>query len=336
LKVEQRDIPSGVFDRNDHMDETIFRVLKGHGTPEEEAEVRRWSESSPANRRHYEEVSSLLRVTRPAERTVSAPPDPRTLVALSRRPVGVRRFTSFLRGRRGVAAAAAMVLFAGGYAVFGGVGTSKEAVSYPVDFVTAAGESATVHTKDGSIIHLAPGSQLHFPQGFEAREVELDGRAYFSIAKRDGDPFLVHVGGGEVKVLGTRFDLAARGADVRLIVVEGLVALAASGQEVEVGAGEMTEVVDGSRSAVTHVADPREVLDWERGFIAFRDTPLDEVAHELELRYGNPVTVGSERLSNETITAWFSDRSLEDVIGVICQVLDDPRCLVTDDTTRVP
>jgi ferric-dicitrate binding protein FerR (iron transport regulator) len=313
------------------MDEIIFRVLKGQATSEEEVRVRQWVEASLENRRQYQEIERVLRLTVPRLRTFSLPPDPRTLVALSRRPVGVRRFTSFLKGRRGIAAAIATMALAG-YSGLRWWESTGSGPAYPVDFVTAAGESATVHTQDGSIIHLAPEAQLHFPKGLDAREVTLDGRAYFSISKRNGEPFLVHVGGAEVKVLGTRFDLAARGTDVRLIVVEGRVALTASGEEVEVRGGEMSEVVDGSLPAVMRVTDPREVLDWERGFIAFRDTPLTEVAHELELRYGTGVRVGSASLSDQTITAWFADRSLGDVVDVICQVLDDQRCLVREDT----
>jgi ferric-dicitrate binding protein FerR (iron transport regulator) len=62
---------------------------------------------------------------------------------------------------------------------------------------------------DGSQVWLNSGSRLHYKNDFNTRlrEVELDGEAFFEVAKNADHPFIVHTSAINVKVLGTAFNV---------------------------------------------------------------------------------------------------------------------------------
>src|SRR5438105_3880342 len=88
----------------------------------------------------------------------------------------------------------------------------------------------------------------------ELREVALEGRGFFAIA-HDGTPFVIRTDAGNVTVLGTRLDLEARGRGLRVVVVEGRVALSTPRARTQLSAGEMARVLNGEPTPVVKVPD---------------------------------------------------------------------------------
>ncbi|MCR6722259.1 MAG: FecR domain-containing protein [Chitinophagaceae bacterium] len=82
-------------------------------------------------------------------------------------------------------------------------GASKEAL------VAQKGSRTRSMLPDGTTVWLNAGSKLHFLTDFNgaSREVQLDGEAYFDVAKKEGKPFIVHTGEIKIKVLGTAFNV---------------------------------------------------------------------------------------------------------------------------------
>src|SRR5437870_3238042 len=115
----------------------------------------------------------------------------------------------------------------------------------------------------------------------QRREAWLEGRAYFAVAKIEGQPFEVRTRTGTAQVLGTRFDLSVDDNGLRLMVAEGRVALSADGKRVDVKAGEVSQVIAGSSFSVTRVPDVLSLMDWKGSFLAFQSTPLKDVAREI-------------------------------------------------------
>src|SRR5262249_8427857 len=113
------------------------------------------------------------------------------------------------------------------------------------DVVTGANELATVELRDGSVVRLAPSSRLRLSS---TRGVELSGRAFFAVARMPGRPFIVRTRFGAAQALSTRFEVATRTDDVKLLVVEGRVALSGPSTRVEVAAGETSAVGHGAPS----------------------------------------------------------------------------------------
>lgn len=327
---------------NRFMDYLLYRSLKGEGTAEEEAKVLEWRRFSSENEAYYRQLERLLALTADAYRepqgAVGALPSASELVRLAQgseptsRPrdpttrVRRRRLDLWLVGGLGAIAAAILLLLA----PVGLRTGSNELLSFGVDeFVTGSNDVATVQLRDGSVVHLAPRSRLRLTGPPGEREVRLDGRAYFAVAHVKDSPFTVRTAGGDAVVLGTRFEAESHGSELRLLVVEGRVALTVPGTTAELGAGEMARAVEGAVSAAVKVPDPQSFLDWTGNFLVFQRTPVERVAAEIRSHFGLPVKVVGSDLEAQTVTAWFSDAVAEDVIRVVCRVLA-ARCSIED------
>jgi ferric-dicitrate binding protein FerR (iron transport regulator) len=317
----------------------ISRSLKGRTSATEEEALRAWRRQSADNEAYYRQLTLLLEEAEAALFPGVAVPAP-PLAALTRTPSAAApsdsdRFSGRGRWRRGgviaVAAAAAMVV------LFLHVAPDSAAPGFSLqagEFVTGPTETATAVLSDGTVVRLAPGSRLRIPDGAGGREVVLDGRAYFAVTEMAGHPFRVRTAAGEALVLGTRFEVRVLNDELRLIVLEGLVALDAGGHQVEVGAGEMSVATDGSTTTPVKVEDMEPLVGWLKRFLVFQGTPLHEAARALEREYGVPVVVTDSVLAQETVTGWYADRAFDEVLSIVCGVMQ-ARCSMEDGTAVI-
>ena len=74
--------------------------------------------------------------------------------------------------------------------------------------------------------------------------------------------------------------------------------------------------------------------DWLDDFLIFQDTPLALAMQEVERRYGTQVEVGDPVLLDRTLTMWFTSRSLEEVMTVVCSVID-AQCSIEDGRVHI-
>ncbi len=316
-------------------DSLLYRALSGQATEAECRTVEVWRRSSLGHEARYHELRAVLEATA-ARRPVSTtlPPVLEVLQAAAARAGAARRAAGWRRAG-GVAAAAAVLLVAGISLDRMGLLGARRDFGFE-EMVTGENQTVTVALRDGSVMRLASRSQARIRVRDGVREVHLAGRAFFSVAKRNGQPFIVKAQGGDVTVLGTQFDVDARNSDVRLTVVEGKVALAgARGGEARVERGQQARVVEG-RLVPTVVSVPaaRDSARWVGRFLAFQGASLQEVGRELEQAYGVRVTIADPALPSQSVTAWFSDRPLEEVVRVVCSLVA-AECAVAGDGVTI-
>jgi len=221
------------------------------------------------------------------------------------------------------AALVAGLLLTGGWLLGrGSVPAAEPLQSGFAELATGSGDLATARLSDGTLVRVAPGSLVRFGETTRSRDVWLEGQAFFAVAPDKDRPFRVRSSAGEAEALGTRFEVRALDNEVRLIVVDGRVALSSGGTRVEVGPGEMRGVRDGTLSAPSPVPDLYGALGWMGQALIFQNTGLDAVARELEGRYGIPVQLADPGMEERTVTAWFTDQDFEHVFTVICRAVD--------------
>ena len=169
----------------------------------------------------------------------------------------------------------------------------------PVKMVAPLGETAMVYLEDGSTVQLNSGSSLQYPRFWgDAREVTLDGEAYFDIAK-EARPFTVATFNAEVRVLGTRFNVRAWQKDVAskttIALASGRVALAglhSNNNPVMLVPGQTGQVV--AETLEVSEADTVRVeraLAWRSGDFFFSDEWLGSILDDVERRFNTQVTV---------------------------------------------
>ena len=318
------------------MDELIDRARRGEATDDELARLDAWRRATAANERHYRETVRLLDAGRSlvhGERYDTSRPTAAQVIvrAESRTPRldggrHVRRWAPWA-----IAAAAAVVAVVSIRSRSSDPGDSTPGWA-ATEVVTGATELATVQLGEGSVVRLAPSSRLRVLSGRE-RAVSLEGRAFFAVQRMPNHPMRVHTAAGDARVLGTRFELVTNPEGLELRVIEGRVALSTDRDRIEVGAGEESGVRNGAVSRPTRVR-PTRVATWVGTFLAFQATPLREVAREIERVYRTPVTIADSVLGAETITATFTDRPVEEVVNVVCSVLN-AKCNVQSGRVRI-
>jgi len=324
------------------MEELLIRSLRGDASEFERQQVLAWRRASLENEKRFREMSrlwALAAIDEPAD----YPPKPSADELLERaRSRGVirhvirHRAAALLKTWPGRAVAAAILLAAGFGAADLLFSRSKERPFGAEEFVTGPSQTVTVSLRDGSVVRLGPQSRLRLAGESSDREVSLEGRAYFAVVKDPDHPFRVRTRAGEARVLGTQFDLSTSEGGLRLVVVEGRVRLTATGKGggVEVRAGQVSRVIDGAKPTVVSVREPMAELGWVADLLVFQATPLDQAVRELEKRYGVHITPVDSVLAKRTVSAWFSGRSLEEVLAVVCRVVE-ATCSIDADTVTI-
>jgi ferric-dicitrate binding protein FerR (iron transport regulator) len=320
------------------VDEVILRSRAGRTSAVEESRLLSWRRASPANEAFFQDTSRLLAAAESVQGE-EVPPAP-SLEKLMGRGRSRQAKRAYGDGARWVWRSALVGITATA-AVLAAVLMGRSEASQEKDFSFGAGlfvtgpkETATLVLSDGSVVRLAPQSRLRIPGVSGSREVFLEGRAYFAVAKMEGYPFQVRTQAGEAVVLGTRFEVQTEGEDLRLVVLEGRVALGSGGKQVEVGAGEVSRISRGTTTEPVRVGDVEPLVTWLERFIVFQATPLGEVARELEDTYGVRVEVTDSALAAQTVTGWYADRTFPEVFAIVCEVLQ-AECSIRDGVARV-
>lgn len=322
-------------------DAALARFLSGECDSAEAAAIRRWIEADPERRRRVEALRAAwqeaerderewdtdalwagieARMDRPAE-----PPRPRPVAAPRVREWPLRR-----RSHWG-AIAASLLVAAGGALWLTTRDPQRAEAPVPMrEVVTRKGQRAELHLGDGTRVILGVDSRLRFPAvtGTRARDVELDGEAFFEVTHDPDHPFRVRAGGTIAEDLGTEFIVKAYPGDtaVRVVVAEGEVAVRREGapdaEAVTLVPGELASVGSAGAPVVERNIDLDMYFAWTTGRLQFRRTPLGTVIRELERWYDVEITLADSALAAIPLTGSFKDQSATDVLDAVARSLD--------------
>lgn len=298
------------------MDETIIRALKGVATDAERRGLDEWRRASADNERRYQEIAAVWRLTGgigTASRPETPPPPP-PVAAILRRAAARPSRTRVARWPLATAAAAVLAVAAWVWMAAGPAGRPSETYA-------TADAPLTVTLADGSFVRLAPASQIEFRESAAERVVRMEGGAFFAVAHDAARPFAVDVGDARTTVLGTRFAVERRADSVRVVVVDGMVALSNGKGTVRIGRGGVGVAVPGSPPSDTTVADVLSALAWPALPLLYHDTPLWQVAGEFSRHYGRAVTITDSALASRPVTARFDGEDFGDALAAICVIV---------------
>ncbi len=180
-----------------------------------------------------------------------------------------------------------------------------------------AGGNYRLTLSDGTEVWLNASSRLHFPFNFgsRAREVTVDGEAYFKVAKETDRPFIVHTRQANVQVLGTSFNVNTYtpGND-KTALVEGSVLLQArNGRQLRLEPGQQAESTGSALHAAPFDAD--EVLSWMKGIEYYHRTSVPELMEEASRFYGLPFEAASGKFSGVQVTGLMDRTRLQEFLN---------------------
>jgi transmembrane sensor len=258
-------------------------------TPREHVAFARWHDD-PTNAAAYAEAQALWHLTGPAASQVAARqgahhrPPPRT--AARRAPWLV--------------SASVCLLLLGG-----GVWLERPTLVQDAfaDIATARGEGRRLTLPDGSTVELAADNALDIAFTLTERRVRLRrGAAWFAVRHAEL-PFIVEAAGGEVRVLGTEFELDLLAEEATLTVTEGRVAVrAGTGAQALLGRGQRLRFGPRGVGAVGAVA-AEEAAAWRGGRLIFHQAKLAEVVQTLGRYRPGRIIIADRALAERRVSA---------------------------------
>jgi transmembrane sensor len=196
----------------------------------------------------------------------------------------------------------------------------------PITYLSLKSEK-TAETKtlaDGSIVTLNSFSLLEFPENFEGNErrIKLIGEAYFDITKNPEKPFIIEVNGTEVRVLGTSFNISARGHDVKVSVNSGMVEFKKSNLlKIILEKGQEAEY-ELQRDTIKYAPiTDRNVFAYKTKIFEFKDTKIQEVVNVLNKGYQTEIKLEGQNWDDYVLTTRFENENLTDALGIIAETL---------------
>ncbi|WP_096086570.1 FecR family protein [Agaribacterium haliotis] len=165
-------------------------------------------------------------------------------------------------------------------------------------YISAVGQIEEVLLADGSRLTLSTNTRVDVSYSDSKRELSLvKGEAYFDVAKDKQRPFVVNTGNGEVRAVGTAFNINRELSRTVVTITEGIVAIEKNGmQAVEVEA-DYSAVIGRGQLPLVRLADEERELAWMQQQLVYRDTPLREVLNGLNRYLHQPVKLEDSSLA---------------------------------------
>lgn len=216
----------------------------------------------------------------------------------------------------GWAAAASIALLIGWMTIF-----YVQLTDNQLTFTTGNGQRLPIDLPDGSSIQLNANSSLYYyPNQWKeqaTRKIWLEGEAFFKVQRKVEDvKFMVHAGGMEIAVLGTQFNVRARGEKAEVVLEEGKVELAIDKQKITMTPGDLVSYSTISNEINSKKVKTEEYVAWKDGITIFNDS-LKEVVKELEILYGIRFSIQNKALENRMIQLSAPTNSLEQVLETL-------------------
>ncbi len=188
---------------------------------------------------------------------------------------------------------------------------------------------------DGSVVELNVGAEASVQYSRNERLIFLHaGEVHFMVAKDNKRPFVVRAGDALVRATGTAFSVSMEDDGVEVMVTEGKVMVEASGLEnPEEAVKPMTlsrELVAGELSVIPAIAKVETLLvetvtyeeidrrlGWKSEVLDFTDTPLYEVADQLNRRNRTKINIPGSELRDLKITAKLRSDNLDGFVELL-------------------
>lgn len=196
--------------------------------------------------------------------------------------------------------------------------TMKTETIYNTVTVPRGGEYKLV-LADGTIVWLNSDSHIRYPVTFSdnTRQVELEGEAYFEVAKDVEKPFIVRMNEYNVRVTGTQFNVRNYlNESLATTLVEGGVQIERKGKVDRLRPGQQA-VLENNEIRI-RVVNVEEQVAWRHGAFGFTQCRLENIMEELARWYDVDVFYMNQQVKDYHFSAWFKrSSSINEVINIL-------------------
>ncbi len=226
-------------------------------------------------------------------------------------PVKVRRM---LPRRQWLALAASLILL---------LSVSSFMRFYTIKTFAPDGVHTSVILPDGSEVEVnaATSIEYHPYWWFLSRRVALEGEGFFKV--KEGNKFRVVSEQGSTEVLGTTFNVFARGENYQVSCHTGKVRVtsALTRESVMLSPNEKAHLDNSGGLKVSPLANQDQAPGWTKNLIMFNSAPLSLVFEEIERQYG--IVIEAPADMKQVYSGNFSlNQSVENILSLLCLPFD--------------
>ncbi|WP_177192254.1 FecR family protein [Chitinophaga arvensicola] len=257
--------------------------------------------------------------------------------------------------RKLVSLLSVLVVILGGYCIYLVINkypqkdSSKTAMAA---IYTRDGSRSRAQLPDGTEVWLNGGSRLTYNPDMNnlgAREVTLEGEAFFDVAKNATKPFSIHTSKMDIRVLGTSFNVKAYTQDntTEATLITGAVEVTLNdGEEKSVKLLPNQKIILQHPTENQSLTQPNLVAGykienihsnpqdsmvaetaWCDNYLVFDNDNFEDIALKMERWYGIKVHLSGNKLKNYHFTATFKNESFSEVLEAL-KVTTSFRCRI--------
>ncbi len=189
---------------------------------------------------------------------------------------------------------------------------------------TPRGGQYQVRLPDGTSVWLNAASKLVYPVNFHGskeRRIQLDGEAYFEVAKDKARPFIVKTGKQEVTVLGTHFNINGYKDEpiISTTLMEGSIKTSntLSGNSRILLPGQQSTVFSGDGAIDVRNVNTENIISWKNGYFIFDNQDITSIMKVIGRWYD--VNIDYQSINKEEKFGGTFSRSsdLDDILKVL-------------------
>jgi transmembrane sensor len=206
---------------------------------------------------------------------------------------------------------------------------------------TALGEQRTIQLADGSTVILNTSTTINVSYFDDERRISLlEGQASFDVAPDTQRPFIVDIGDGFVRALGTQFDVYRSSEAVTVTLIEGKVEVTSTPPR-SVGAkllkrtsspeasfraklspGEQVAIAAAGPISRIAEVDVDRVVAWREGKVNFRNTPLAEAVADMNRYSSTKIIIAEKDLEGLRVSGVFRVGNSDHFVNALQSLFD--------------
>lgn len=295
------------------MNGLFSKILTGNASEKEIAVFENWLATSSANQMVFESYKKVWAAALPIREYDLDKAKIKTEIKILEKLRGKKHFLFYWQRIAAILIVPLLV-----FAVYAALNWNITGSGIVENIKTPHGARTSMILPDGSTVWLNSGSEISFPNKFgKLREVQLTGEIYLEVKKSE-KPFIVKTQYGNVKVLGTKFNVCAYSDEpFKTTLAEGSVSIIDPLNSKEVLLKPGTQYTRENGKPIVYNVSSELYTSWKDGKLVFRREPFDLVAKKLERWFNVTINLEGENVKKLWYTGTIEMESFSEVLELL-------------------
>lgn len=300
------------------MENLLIKYIIGEADILERQQVEAWVEAHPDNKKHFEQTKSVWESSKMAH---ASNPDVEQAWQRFQDKINVTKSAPKMAVRKGgkwklfAAAAAILVVALAGIQFYW---------NSSIQFETLA-QTETLTLPDQSVATLNSASKLSYTRSFNSKDrvVQLEGEAFFDVAKNPEKPFIIHVKDVDVKVLGTSFNIRSNEDLTEVTVETGSVKVTRANETYTLSPSQkLTFLKSETKASLSTINSQLYQYYRSKMFVCDR-TPLPDLVKTLSEVYKVEIKIANPVLEQQLLTSKFPTTApVQEILETVAMTLN--------------